>query len=33
MADIAFITSWLAINPGSVVIEAGEVEALPLMYS
>lgn len=24
MADIAFITSWLALKPGSVVIEAGE---------
>ena len=32
LADIAFITSWLYIRPGSVVVEAGHF-ALPQLFS
>lgn len=30
VADIAFVTSWLGIKPGSVVIEAGKVTYLTM---
>ncbi len=32
LADIAFITSWLYIRPGSVVIEAGHFAPAPLAF-
>jgi tRNA (adenine57-N1/adenine58-N1)-methyltransferase catalytic subunit len=31
LADIAFVTAWLGIRPGSRVIEAGEISAEDLM--